>query len=217
MMSDLSLIYDNLPDASIDQLIEHLNLRLQTSFESVQVEHLSECPDLSERPYDLATKGLGKSIAIALDVGGVPNLVPTPKLSKPDYSIVSICNQLNLKSDQLGVIGAAAGPFRETGVCCELIPNVRLTQSPSPSNQFELASNRTRCALLVQQTDQQQFAPKLIEMQSDRFALLGNLFVHDGHQGPVIRIRARKRLNPNNQHVDGSSSSKFMLFFTFPF
>lgn len=219
--TDLSFVTHDLQPVALDHLVRLLQTELCHVFESVQVELIQECPDLSVPPFDLATKGLGSGQCLALDIGGVPNLVPVPQLQKPDYAITAICDQLQpmLPYDQLLVIGAAAGPFRETGTCCELIPNVKLVRSPRTPNsdsgdqakqsRWTVTDNRTHCARLIpnrkaKSRDDVPLIPNLLRMKTDHFTLLGNLFVSDGHQGPVIQIKARKRLIEKDASINGS-------------
>jgi hypothetical protein len=208
--SDLSLMSQPMTPVSLEQLADLFRAELAHVFESVDVQVLTKCPDLSSAPFDLATKGLGSGVCMALNIGGTTNLVPTPRLDKPDYSIASLCNQLpstiSKDNDQLLVIGAAAGPYRKVGVCCELIPNlslIRTTESDS-NERWTIDRNRTHFARLVDRSIDGSQDAHVDLIQSDRFTLLGNLFVSNGQQGPVIRIKVRKRLLDTDSHVNGS-------------
>ena len=76
----------DVPDMS--EVAKELNDKLVDYFEKVNVS-IVDCPDLSQQPFNLASKGICGRTAIA-DIGGVPYLVPSPDLSKPNYDLIKL-------------------------------------------------------------------------------------------------------------------------------
>lgn len=88
---------------------------LQDNFENVTVE-VVECPDLTQKPFTLASKGLNGETKI-VEVGGPPFLLPTVQRDKV-YDIKDIAKIVNL--NPAFVIGAGAGPHPYAGGNCEV-------------------------------------------------------------------------------------------------
>lgn len=199
---DLPMERQPMAEVPLAELAELLRVELAKVFEQVQVE-VADCPDLRQAPFHLASAGLGAGRCQALDVGGVPYLVPVPKLHRPDYSIRQLAEQVGFDR-QAAVFGPASGPFREVGTCCELIANLLVDRDTA--GQPRVASNLTHYARVQQGKDEagnecvQSFIDRI---ESDRFTLLGNLFMSDGQPGPVLRVVARRRLLLDDPHVNG--------------
>jgi hypothetical protein len=89
------------------------------NFEDVEVS-VVECPDLTQEPFNLASKGLCGNSRV-LDIGGVPYLVPLAQKNKlydmKDYPKLT---GMSSKDDCL-IIGAGAAPWtyleRNAEVC----------------------------------------------------------------------------------------------------
>ena len=81
---------------------------LSLNFEDVDVS-VVECPDLTQEPFNLASKGLCGNSRV-LDIGGVPYLVPLAQKNKlydmKDYPKLT---GMSSKDDCL-IIGAGAAP-----------------------------------------------------------------------------------------------------------
>ena len=79
------------------------------NFEDVEVS-VVECPDLTQEPFNLASKGLCGNSRV-LDIGGVPYLVPLAQKNKlydmKDYPKLT---GMSSKDDCL-IIGAGAAPW----------------------------------------------------------------------------------------------------------
>ena len=52
-----------------------------------------DCPDLRQKPFSMAGKGLGGRAVVA-QLGGVPYLMPVPTQPMPIYSLVDISHRL---------------------------------------------------------------------------------------------------------------------------
>jgi len=55
-------------------LLTALNKNLTKFFEKVSVS-VSDCPDLTQEPYNLATEGIGGNRSVLVDIGGPPFLI----------------------------------------------------------------------------------------------------------------------------------------------
>lgn len=203
--TDVPLIRQPMQPVPLDDLARLFKDELSSVFEHVDVQVMTECPDLSQAPFHLASNGLGQGKCEALDVGGVLNLVPTARVELPDYSISQLCEQIGFQGNQVLVVGAASGPYRQLGTCCELIPNLLIKRQ---GGQLKVDRNRThyarvRCAKNAQGHDQQ--TPYVEKLESDRFTLLGNLFKCDGQPGPVIRLHVRRRITDSDPHMNGNN------------
>ena len=82
---------------------------LAENFDNVEVS-VVECPDLTQAPFNLASKGLCGNPRV-LDIGGVPYLVPIAQKNKlydmKDYPKLT---GFSSKEDCL-IIGAGAAPW----------------------------------------------------------------------------------------------------------
>lgn len=109
---------------------------LATNFAHVEC-NIVNCPDLREKPFDLANSGkfittyryyvlwfiINKHIGICgspslVDIGGPPYLLPLVRRDKV-YDIKDIHEIVGLKSSL--IIGAGAGPWPYIGVNCEVL------------------------------------------------------------------------------------------------
>lgn len=138
------------------------------------------CPDLRNAPFHLATAGLSGAEKIS-DVGGQPNLFPTPRLTCK-WSLLDIARAMEMDPQRGGLLGAGAGPFHVVGQNCELVPNIAWNDG------FENATNSTYLAQIKQGN------PSVGKSPSVDCALMINLYGSQGDPGPVIRITARGRV-----------------------
>lgn len=165
---------------SLEELAEVLGNGLLSMFTSVDVT-VVHCPNLSEKPFMLASEGLCGNAALA-DVGGVPYLVPIAKKEKI-YNIREITKQMNMPN--AFVIGAGAGPRHEVGTNCEMMANVRLGENELINTHIAKLDEANKCQLINLK-------------DSSEFCLLGNLFICDGKPGKVIKISVKHRKTEGN-------------------
>jgi hypothetical protein len=167
---------------TISELVSCIESGMKKNFKesSVTVEH---CPDLRQPPYNLAGSGLCGSTKIA-DIGGQPNLTPSPKLDKI-YSFLDIIRLINMPKEHGFILGAGAGPFHILGHNSELMPNL--------SYEGDHVTNRTHYAKVL--TDGEYSCEKI---DASDCALMCNLFGCEGNPGPVLRIKANTRTGPLN-------------------
>lgn len=187
-ISDLHLTMDcpferlHLNPPSLSELVQCISSGLKQNFKDVSVT-VEQCPDLRELPFYLAAAGLSGHTRIA-DVGGQPNLSPTPKLDKK-YSILDIARAVNIPKERGFLLGAGAGPFHVVGMNSELMPNL--------SYEGDAVTNLTHYAKV--EADGRCSCGKL---DSTDCALMCNLYGCEGTTGPVPRITASKRTGSLN-------------------
>lgn len=81
---------------------------LSENYAEVSVQEVN-CPDLTQPPFNLASKGLSGSTAF-VRVGGITNVMPRRKNQKV-YDLVDIGRNVLPNSENFAVYGAAGGPF----------------------------------------------------------------------------------------------------------
>ncbi|KAJ4990646.1 Ester hydrolase C11orf54-like protein [Stagonosporopsis vannaccii] len=155
---------------------------LANNFKSASVS-VEVCPNLRQAPYNLAFPGLSGSPRIA-DVGGQPNLAPTPDFTKK-YDLLNLARLMEMPPERGALLGAAAGPFHVVGMNSELMPNLRW--------ESEEISNETRFAKVNE--DGSALCEKL---PSHDCALMANLFGSAGLTGDVLHITASSRTGALN-------------------
>lgn len=166
----------------LSELVQCISAGLQRNFNDVSVT-VEECPDLRKPPFNLAAAGLSGCTRIA-DVGGQPNLSPTPKLDKK-YSVLDIAKTIRLPKERGFLLGAGAGPFHVVGMNSELMPNL--------SYEGDVVTNLTHYAKV--EADGRCSCDKL---DSTDCALMCNLYGCEGTTGPVLRITASNRTGSLN-------------------
>ena len=115
---------------SLQEVSSVLQLGLSQHFETVDVS-VTDCPDLTKAPFHLAQTGLSGNEKVA-DIGGPPYLAPLVQRDKY-YSLKDMAALLDLNHSAF-MIGAGAGPFKEIGTNCELMPNILLEESQTKIN-----------------------------------------------------------------------------------
>jgi hypothetical protein len=162
-----------------------LDAGLKTHFQDVTAV-VAPCPDLRAPPFHLASRGLSGNQRIA-DVGGPPNLHPTPKFDRK-YSLLDLMSLMEMPPARGFVLGAGAGPFHVLGVNTELMPNLGYEAG-------ELV-NLTHFAKVDEATG--KCVCDKIPSNSTDCALMANLFGSDGSPGDVIKIVAKRRIGEAN-------------------
>lgn len=181
-MSDLPVQRVDLRPPPIRDLVDCIKHELTRNFKSTSVS-VELCPDLRQTPYNLASYGLCGSPRIA-DVGGQPNLAPTPDFSKK-YDLLDVAKLMEMSGDQGALLGAAAGPFHVVGMNSELMPNLAWEHGKI-MNETHFAKVEDNGSALCE------------KLHSHDCALMANLFGSAGLPGEVLHITASSRSGPLN-------------------
>ncbi|KAI1285890.1 Ester hydrolase C11orf54 -like protein [Halotydeus destructor] len=128
---------------ALDEVASVLNEGLTKRYEQVSVE-VTECPNLTEEPFNLAGSGLNGKTALC-DVGGPPYLIPMAQKDREPYAIDKIAQVIGYDKDAF-LLGAACGPHHLIGQNCEMIPNVAI--SVGPDGQQVVKNNTHICKTL---------------------------------------------------------------------
>ncbi|KAJ9659640.1 hypothetical protein H2198_003054 [Neophaeococcomyces mojaviensis] len=180
---------------TLDAVVEAIKPALTSTYASATIE-VTQCPDLRNPPFRLASQGLGGSPIIA-DIGGQPNLFPRPLLDKK-YSMTEIAkDHMQMSPAQGMLIGAGAGPFHIVGQNSELAPNL------SWKDGFENVTNLTHYTKIDMPSSSTSSKVVVCEKcPSTDCALMMNLFGSSGQSGPVLKITARKRTGSTKSFTD---------------
>lgn len=176
-MSEIPVQKVNLQPPPLQELGHVIQSGLGKNFESTSVS-VETCPDLRQAPYNLAFAGLSGSTCVA-DVGGQPNLAPTPEFSKK-YDLLNIARLMEMPQERGALLGAAAGPFHVVGMNSELMPNLRW-ESGEVFNETHFAKVKDDGTALCE------------KLPSHDCALMANLFGSAGSPGDVLHITASSR------------------------
>ncbi|XP_053563445.1 ester hydrolase C11orf54 homolog isoform X2 [Bombina bombina] len=137
---------------------------------------------------DEISQGLCGKPRIA-DVGGVPYLVPTPKLNKI-YNINTVAKQIDLPGAY--ILGAGASSHRSLGINAELILSVQAEGPTTPTVNGNYVAS-------INPEDSSCLLEKYREKHSDNdFGLLSNLYASEGKAGKVIEVHVKKRTGDEN-------------------
>lgn len=156
-----------------------LNDGLKKNFQHVVVAEV-DCPDLTQTPWCLAAKGICGSPKL-LDVGGVPNLIPTPRKEKI-YRFDELAEMAG--NQDAYFLGAGAAGFHILGINAEMMANLRLGKEERIETYVASVNKEGEC-------DLKKFPEK-------EFGLLGNFLASEGLQGKVIKINAKTRIGEEN-------------------
>nr|ADO27824.1 ester hydrolase c11orf54-like protein [Ictalurus furcatus] len=170
----------HVPD--LEELCQVLEKGLRKNFEEVKVR-VSECPDLTQEPFEFPVKGLCGNPRIT-DVGGVPYLIPLVQVDKV-YNMNTLAKELELPG--AFILGAGAVSSKTVGMNAELMPLVLTEHEGKPAVNASYFSS-------VNPAD----GKCLQEKYSDRFCdcdfgLLANLYACEGQPGKVMEVRASRR------------------------
>ncbi|XP_076638189.1 ester hydrolase C11orf54 homolog [Colletes latitarsis] len=178
-ISELNITKKELHAPSLDEIKDVLKQGLIDNFSEVQIE-VVDCPDLTQKPFNLAAPGLSENPTL-LEIGGPSFLLPSVQRDKL-YNIQELLKNLQCCKDSF-VIGAGAGPWPHLNSNCELIMNMVISSSG--------VKNETRISF-VDQTNGHCILQTLPNNET-RLALLANLFVSEGKPGPVLKVHVKKR------------------------
>jgi hypothetical protein len=163
---------------SLDALVEVIKPALEANFTSSSIS-VSECPDLTKAPFGLAGAGLCGNESVS-DVGGQPNLFPSPRL-ECKFSMIDIAKEMDMSPSRGFLLGAGAGPFHVLGQNAELAANLSWQES------WDNSTNLTHFARI------QSGKPDVQKSPSTDCALMINLYGSSGLPGPVLKVTAKGR------------------------
>lgn len=168
---------------TIDEVVPVLNEGLKKNFTNVSVS-VVDCPDLTQKPFMLASEGLCGSPRLA-DIGGPPYLIPHVQRNKV-YKFSQIAKLVELPGAFM--IGAGAGPHQFIGVNSELMNNIKLD-----SNGCAVCNNA-----FIAKVSTEDGSCELEKLQQTEFALMGNFLCSEGKPGKVIEVKASQRIGSEN-------------------
>lgn len=171
----------------LEQLAKNMAEILSKNFQYVKVT-VEQCPDLTQSPFFLISKGLGGSMKI-VDIGGNGNLFPIIQQDKK-YDLKQICETID--SENCIILGPGAGPKQNLGFNSEAVHNARiLKDSDQLYNSFVI--------YLKNQTSEPSVKiERLSDNRASGFILMANLVVTDGLPGPVLKVEAKNRTGSKN-------------------
>ncbi|XP_073985108.1 ester hydrolase C11orf54 homolog isoform X2 [Rhodnius prolixus] len=169
----------------LEEVANALQKGLTQYFAEVEVAAV-ECPDLREKPFNLAAKGLGGKSAV-IDIGGPAFLLPLPDESKI-YDIKDIAKIVDLKS--CFVVGAGAGPWPYIGKNCEIMANVLIDSCANSTVQ------KTHIAKVNNKTENCEV--EVLPSEETRCTLMANLYACEGTPSKVLKIVCKKRKEEEN-------------------
>lgn len=181
-MSELPVQRIDLEPPPLQELSNIIENGLAQNFRSISVS-VEQCPDLRQPPYNLAFAGLCGSPRVA-DVGGQPNLAPTPDFTKK-YDLLDIAKLMELPEENGALLGAAAGPFYVVGMNSELMPNLGW-ENGTVINKTHFAKVKDDGSTLCE------------KLPSQGCALMANLFGMSGLPGSLLHIKASIRVGNLN-------------------
>ncbi|XP_014784110.1 ester hydrolase C11orf54 homolog [Octopus bimaculoides] len=167
-----------IPDEA--ELVSVLSKGLLKNFQDVSV-NIVDCPDLREKPFQLAAEGICGNPCVA-DIGGPPFLLPTVHKEKI-YNIKTI-SEISGQQDGF-FIGAGAGPAHLIGVNSEMMCNVNLNKPDG-------------CQTYIAKVNPENGCFNLKQIEHSSFMLMANLLCCEGKQGKVIEVKASKRIGDDN-------------------
>jgi hypothetical protein len=178
----------NFKSMQLGDIKNALQENLKEFFGIVQVE-VTECPDFSAPPFNLAAEGFGQGEITILDVGGPPFMIPVLDRSKVyDMAklVPAVTGEKNFPQGWY-INGAAAGPWPSVGTNSEMIVNLKIGKDK------KIEKNRSKIVTTWTEGDKKDFAMKHLPFDETRFALLGNMMVSSGIRGQVLKITCSKR------------------------
>jgi len=184
---DLEIESRILSNPPLEDVKAVLQKGLSKNFENVKVS-VVQCPDLTQAPFNLASKGLCGNSRI-LDIGGVPYLVPLAQKNKLyDMKDYPKFTGMSSKEDCL-IIGAGAAPWTYLERNAEMMPNLVVKHDGTVIQKTHIARTHDK--------DQAYELIALPETET-KMSLLGNLFLSNGESGQVIKVNCKKRSGTDN-------------------
>lgn len=168
---------------SLEEVAQLFKKYLPSNFAEVNVE-VVDSPDLTQRPFLLAGKGLNGNPKL-IEFGGVPYLLPLGNRDKV-YDLKDIAKLA--EADPTLLIGAGAGPHPYIGSNCEGIINLLLDNGT--------VDQQTRISKV--NGPDEHMVVQVLPNNETRVALLGNLFSSEAKPGKVIKVHVKKRTGQKN-------------------
>lgn len=164
----------------LSELAEILIPALEKNYTTSSIS-VTNPPDLRNPPFHLTSPGLSGRECIA-DIGGQPNLFPSPRLDRK-FALTTCARQMGMSPSRGMLLGAGAGPWWQVGLNCEMAVNF------SWKGSFDSVTNGSYVAKI----DKASRGPVVERVPSTDCALMMNLFGSAGLPGPVLEIKARGR------------------------
>lgn len=168
---------------SLEEVAEVFRSTLPDNYAEVSVD-VVDSPDLTQKPFLLANKGLNGNPKV-IEIGGPPYLLPLVQRDKV-YDLKDVANLVH--SDPAFLIGAGAGPHPYIGVNCEGVINLNIANGTVDQHTRVSKVNGTDEHMVVQ----------VLPNNETRIALLGNIFISEGRPGKVIKVHVKKRTGNKN-------------------
>lgn len=188
--SELPVEFKDLTVVPLEEVAKILEDGLKKNFHEVSVR-VVDCPDLTEKPFDLASKGLCGQPRI-VEVGGVPYLVPTVQMDKlyemkdfPDLADFDFSDEKSAL-----ILGAGAAPWTYLERNAEMMANLSIGSGG------KIISQRTQISKTIDEDGSSQLIG-LPETET-KMSLLANLFMSEGLPGKVLEVRAVRRTGDDN-------------------
>lgn len=160
---------------------------LKKNFAAASVKFV-ECPDLTQKPFGLADKGLCGNPRL-LDVGGVPYLIPLVQKEKL-YDMKDYPQLTGAKAEEdTLIIGAGAAPWTFLRRNAEMMPNLVVKADGS------VIQNTHICRTM---DEDQSYKLIALPPEETKMNVLGNLFLCQGEPGHVLEIKCSKRTGAEN-------------------
>lgn len=181
-------VYEFQP-VDLEAVRDALSENLKKYYAEVSVT-ITDCPDLSAAPYNLAGEGFGEGTSL-VDLGGVPYLLPTVNREKL-YDLRSVVTKsvgAENYPDGWYLGGAGAGHWPSQGSNCELVINLKVNP------EGELVKNSSK-VMLTSSGDEKDVDQRNLDEEA-KCALLGNFWVSPGVRGKVLEIKCVRRTDPD--------------------
>jgi len=168
----------------LEELCTVLEKALKSAFKNASVK-VVDCPDLEQKPFGLAAKGLCGQSRIA-NVGGVKYLAPLPRKEKK-YNLDDVAHLAQLPG--AFIIGAGAGPYHVVGVNSEFMGNIRTSST----------GNAGKNHSYIAKIDQSNGGCNLFQLPENKeFAILFDCYLSEGKSGKVLEVKASHRIKETN-------------------
>lgn len=184
----LSVEIQPLFQPDLKKLSSVLENGLKKTFEEASVS-VQPCPDLTLAPFHLAAPGLCGNSKI-LDVGGCPYLFPLAQRNK-FYDMRDFPKLVKAAEDspQL-MIGAGAAPWTFLSRNAEMMTNILL------DHQGQVLKQKTKIARTFDGNNEYEVID--LPETEHKMSILSNLLMSEGRSGPVLEIKCKKRIGPDN-------------------
>lgn len=188
-MAELPVETFDLKPFELETIRDVLNENLKKYYADVNVT-ITECPDLTQEPYNLPVEGFGGGSRDIVDLGGVPYLLPTVDRTR-QYDLREIATKYigsERYPDGWYMNGAGAGPWPSIGKNCELVLSLNI------GSDGEVAGNSSKVAITSEGNEKDV---TLKDLEEPKCAVLGNFMVSTPVRGKVLEIKCGRRTDPD--------------------